>query len=194
MKRLISIALGMLLCGCQANGTGSSNEVKADESVQKEDNSHQQIEYDAKEADALKERMIRTGELPPITEVAISVKSVSDNLSATDADRAKLFANQHVTLCYQNALAGNVDLTLSTSLSIKIDGTGSVLTTSFDPAIEAGSFADCLNKAAKDFRLPKTRNGAEGNVVYEISFKAKKAPSMGEIVKQHKNGDDHHHH
>ncbi len=194
MKRIAIIALLTLVCGCQSKAPAASEDAKVEVSPQKEDNSPQLIAYEAKAKDELQNRVMKTGELPPVMDIVIGVKQVSENLSATDADRAKLFANPHISLCYKNALAYNTELAYETQLTLKIDGTGKVEGVAFAPSAETEVLANCLNDAAKQFRLPKTRNGAAGEVIYTVSLKSKKAPNMGDVVKEHREGDDNHHH
>lgn len=200
-KRILLLVLtgtvGMMLgvSGCKASQEGDEAKKGAEVTQSTEDTQPQQKPlYDGEGDEKLKKEILVRGELPPVIEVGISVKSVSGNLSKVDADRAKLFSKSEIELCYRNALVSDRELAVTMDLRITVKGDGVIESVAFDPEVKDGKFLACLESAGRHFRLPKTRDGERGEAEYELSFKSKAGPTMEEVIEENRGGKGGHQH
>lgn len=191
------VGLVLSVTGCKPSNEEGAVEKGAEAAQANEDAKPQQKPLYNEEGDEnLKKDILLKGELPPVIEVGIKVKAVSENLSSVDADRAKLFSKSELELCYRNALVSDRELEVTTNLKIEVKGDGEIESVSFDPEVKEAKFLTCLQSAGKHFKLPKTRDGEKGLAEYELSFKSKKGPTMEEVIEENRGeeGGHHHHH
>ena len=159
------------------------------------------INYNAPEHKEALETVRRVADYAPRITDRVQVTSVSDNMSARDAQRSYLYGKPEIRLCYTNAYVGNNALVLDSNVRISLDGGGKVTAVVFEPAIEDQDFARCMDDAVKKFRFPRPRD--EKPATIDLSMTLTSRPAMtaeeirglaGDTPEDEDDHHDHHHH